>query len=276
VSPMHAGRRTAFLVLAAWLVLAAPATGALEFHAGAQPMRSTWAAAREPAGPVAAGTGHDAPAGDFAGLRRDSFYVLSYQVGMIGILYALPESISNWSAEQKESYTASDWWDNVRNPQWDTDKLWLNYVAHPYWGAAYFVRARERGFDERGSFWYAVVMSSAFELGAEALFEQPSIQDLVVTPVAGAILGEYFMSVRDRIRARYGPGEQMPFGDRALLAVTDPLGAINRQVQSWLGTSAEASLVPYFGAQPLGAGSRYAQDQSSTNIVYGFRMSYRW
>jgi hypothetical protein len=275
VSGLPAPRRRATLLLAAGLSLAAPAADALDLHAGAQPVRATWPAAPEPAG-AAGPAGQNHPRGDFAGLRRDSLYVLSYQVGMIGILYALPESISNWSDEQKESYTASDWWDNVRNPQWDTDKLWLNYVAHPYWGAAYFVRARERGFDERGSFWYAVLMSSAFELGAEALFEQPSIQDLVVTPVAGAILGEYFMGVRDRIRARYAPGEQVPFGDRALLAVTDPLGAINRQVQSWLGTSAEATLVPYVGAQQLGARSRYAQDESPTDIVYGFRLNYRW
>ena len=213
---------------------------------------------------------------DHAGLRRDTAYLLSYHMAAIGILYMLPESISNWSEEDKEDYSLSTWWDNVRNPQWDDDKHWINYLAHPYWGAAYYVRARERGFDERESFWYSVAMSTAYEFGAEALFEQPSIQDLVVTPVGGVIVGEYFLYLRARTVARYGPGENMRFSDRALLAVTDPLGAINRQVQSWLGRPVESSFYPYFGPQRLGAPAPYAQEQVETDWVYGLRINYRW
>ena len=213
---------------------------------------------------------------DRAGLRRDSVYVLSYQLVTIGILYALPESISNWDDEQKEEYSLSTWWENVTNPQWDDDVHWLNYLAHPYWGAAYYVRARERGFDERSAFWYSAVMSAAFEFGAEALFEQPSLQDLVVTPVGGVILGEYFMGLRARTLASYAPGEEMRFGDRALLALTDPLGAINRQVQSWLGVDAETSFYPYFGPQRLGARAQYSDDRFETDWVYGLRFNYRW
>lgn len=213
---------------------------------------------------------------DRAGLRRDSVYVLSYQLVTIGILYVLPESISNWDDEQKEEYSLSTWWENVTNPHWDDDVHWLNYLAHPYWGAAYYVRARERGFDERSAFWYSAAMSAAFEFGAEALFEQPSLQDLVVTPVGGVILGEYFMGLRARTLDSYAPGEEMRFGDRVLLALTDPLGAINRQVQSWLGVDAEASFYPYFGPQRLGARAQYLGDRSETDWVYGLRFDYRW
>jgi hypothetical protein len=188
----------------------------------------------------------------------------------------LPESISGWSDEQKEQYTLSKWWQNVSNPTWDDDKFWINYLTHPYWGAAYYVRARERGYDERSSFWYSVAMSTAYEFGAEALFEQPSLQDLVVTPVGGVILGEYFMDLRARTAARYAPGEDMRFRDRALLAVTDPLGAINRQVQSWLGVKVESSFHPYFGPQRLGMPAAYAEDRVETHWVYGLRMNYRW
>jgi hypothetical protein len=213
---------------------------------------------------------------DRAGLRRDSMYVLSYQLVTIGILYVLPESISNWDDEQKEEYSLSTWWENVTNPQWDDDVYWLNYLAHPYWGAAYYVRARERGFDERSAFWYSAAMSAAFEFGAEALFEQPSLQDLVVTPVGGVILGEYFMGLRARTLDSYAPGEEMRFGDRALLALTDPLGAINRQVQSWLGVDVETSFYPYFGPQRLGARAQYSDDRFETDWVYGLRFNYRW
>lgn len=213
---------------------------------------------------------------DRAGLRRDTKYVLSYQFVSLAFLYAAPESISNWGEEQKEEYSLSKWWQNVQNPQWDDDQHWINYLAHPYWGAAYYVRARENGFDERASFWYSAGMSAAYEFGAEALFEQPSIQDLVVTPVGGVIVGEYFMRLRARTLERYPPGAELAFGDRALLALTDPLGAINRQVQSWLGVGGEASLSPYFRAQRLGERRPYAEDAVETDWVYGLRFNYRW
>lgn len=213
---------------------------------------------------------------DRAGLRRDTYYLLSYHVVTIGILYALPESISNWSDEQKEDYSLQNWWDNVRNPQWDDDQFYLNYIAHPYWGAAYYVRARERGYGERASFWYSALMSAAFEFGAEALFEQPSIQDIVVTPIAGAILGEYFMHVRDRVAERQVPGEAMALGDRVVLAVTDPIGAINRQVQSWIGVKAEARFYPFIGTQRVRAGGSQAADRLETELVFGLRLDYRW
>lgn len=213
---------------------------------------------------------------DRAGLRRDTVYLLSYHVAAIGILYMLPESISNWSEEDKENYSLSQWWDNVTRPQWDDDKHWLNYLAHPYWGAAYYVRARERGFDERISFWYSVAMSTAYEFGAEALFERPSLQDLVVTPVGGVILGEYFMDVRARVTQQYPPEAQMLFRHRALLAVTDPLGAINRQVQSLLGLDEEMHIQPYFGPRRVGARASYAEDRVEVDWVYGLQVHYRW
>lgn len=232
------------------------------------------------------GPGFDGPAGEYvwpgtgepdrAGLRRDTVYLLSYQVATIGILYALPESISNWSEEQKRDYDLKKWWDNVRNPQWDDDKFWINYLAHPYWGAAYYVRARERGYDERASFWYSMAMSAAFEFGAEALFEQPSIQDLVVTPVGGVILGEYFMQVRGRILSAQAAGASLSRGERATLALTDPLGAINRQVQSWLGLEAEATLEPMVGVRRAGGERRYAGDDGPAERVVGIRLNYRW
>jgi len=213
---------------------------------------------------------------DRAGLRRDSAYLLSLQVATVVILYAMPESISNWSEEQKETYSLADWWENVRNPTWDDDQFWLNYIAHPYWGAAYYVRARERGFDEQASFWYSAAMSTAFEFGAEALFEQPSIQDIIVTPVGGVIVGEYFMRVRARVAERVTPGEPMAFRDRAILWLTDPIGAINRQVQSWLGAEIDSSIYPYVAAQRLGEPRPYAEDRFDTDVVYGVRLNYRW
>ncbi|WP_206202634.1 DUF3943 domain-containing protein [Thioalkalivibrio sp. XN279] len=219
-----------------------------------------------------------APEGpDRAGLRRDTSFLLSYQVGTVVVLYTLPESVTNWTEEQRSDYSLDSWWQNVRNPQWDSDDFYLNYVLHPYWGAAYYVRARERGYDERASLWYSFAMSSAFEFGVEALFEEPSIQDIIVTPVAGAILGEYFMGVRARTQALYEPGEPMEFRHRALLALSDPIGAINRQVESWLGIEeGNASFRPYMTTGPRRHASRFDGDIGPDETIYGLRLYYRW
>ena len=287
--------QVAWLPILAWIALASPPAVAEDWRDDSSWLPAAWAMSYQVEDSATAESsvepGRDVefqaeeanwtdPAARFepdrAGLRRDSAYLLSYQIGAIVILYALPESISNWSEEQKETYSLADWWENVRNPTWDDDQFWLNYIAHPYWGAAYYVRARERGFDEQASFWYSVAMSTAFEFGAEALFEQPSIQDIIVTPVGGVIVGEYFMRVRARVAERVTPGEPMAFRDRAILWLTDPIGAINRQVQSWLGAEIDSSIYPYVAAQRLGEPRPYAEDRFDTDVVYGVRLSYRW
>jgi hypothetical protein len=116
---------------------------------------------------------------DSEGLWRDTRYFLGYQVAAIGILYAMPESVTGWTDEQKHNYSLSVWWDNVTSPSCDSDDFFINYVTHPYWGAAYYMRAHERGYDRKAAFWYSVLLSTTYEFGVEALFEEPSIQDLV-------------------------------------------------------------------------------------------------
>jgi hypothetical protein len=170
---------------------------------------------------------------DWRGVRRDIAYFLGYQFVAIGALYLAPESISGWSSEEKQDYSFSKWRNNVSKPVWDEDVWWLNYVTHPYWGGAYYIQARERGLNRAQSFWYSALISTLYEYGAEALAEPVSIQDLVVTPVAGFLVGEYlFTPLRQRIRAK--PGE-LDWSDKATLFVTDPLGVINAETDRLLG-----------------------------------------
>lgn len=174
-----------------------------------------------------------APGGkDWPGLRRDTYYFLGVQFAIIGALYVLPESVSAWTEEQKEDYSLQKWWDNIRDPVWDKDEWYINYLLHPYWGSTYYIRGRERGFGRMDSFWYSVFLSALYEFGAEALFEKPSIQDLIVTPVGGTLIGFYFDDVRAGIKAKPGkPG----LGDQTVLVLTDPLGAISGGLDSLFG-----------------------------------------
>jgi hypothetical protein len=176
---------------------------------------------------------------DWSGLTRDSLYFVGYQLVVIGLLYFMPESVSNWSDEQKESYSLDKWTENVKETGFDDDDWYLNYIVHPYWGATYYIRARERGFNKFHSFLYSAFLSSLYEFGPEALFEPPSIQDLIVTPCAGSLLGMYFEEVRKGIKAK---GTQRKWYDSLALILTDPLGTLSKYTDRLLGIQSTVEL----------------------------------
>lgn len=169
---------------------------------------------------------------DWSGLARDSAYFVGLQVLMVGLLYLLPESVTTWSNKQKDEYDLQRWVDNVTNPVWDEDNWYLNYLVHPYWGATYYVRGRERGLSKFDSFLFSVFLSTVYEFGVEALFEPPSYQDLIITPLAGSLLGLYFEKVRDDIKAK---GDRQRWYDKAALILTDPIGVASNFIDRLLG-----------------------------------------
>jgi Domain of unknown function (DUF3943) len=173
---------------------------------------------------------------DWVGLARDTALVVGYQIVGVGILYVLPESVSNWSDSAKDNISFDRWWHNVRNPEWDHDDWAVNYLGHSYFGATYYIRARERGFDRIDSFVYSAVASALYEFGVEALFEHPSYQDLIVTPVGGALLGGFvFEPIRNWVRHK----PELKWYDHAILIATDPIGALNYVAESLMGIKSD-------------------------------------
>jgi len=217
---------------------------------------------------------------DWDGLTKDTAYFLAYQLSIIGVLYVMPASISGWTDETKEDFSIQQYKDNVRQVVWDKDDWWLNYVLHPYWGGVYYVRAQQRGFGPMGSFMYAVTLSSLYEFGAEAFFEEPSIQDLIVTPVAGYFVGKYFMEVRANIHKK--PAGTLSATDKFVLVMTDPMGAMNEVVEGWFGNNSEASLRLMIGPQFQTSAVSDAGFNETTQTSYigtstvGMKMTLRW
>lgn len=213
---------------------------------------------------------------DRDGLKRDTWYFAGYQWVTIGLLYLAPESVSGWSDEQKSGYSMSIWWDNVTHPQMDSDDFYINYLLHPYWGATYFVRAQERGYGAKGAFWYSVLLSSMYEFGAEALFEEPSIQDLIVTPVFGSLLGRYFMHVRHDIREREELLGYRATRDKWLWVLTDPLGSLNSQVDRLLGRETQLQIQPYRYLPHRDQRFFLEPDRRDKDVVYGLQVRLQW
>ena len=158
---------------------------------------------------------------DWAGLGRDTGYVLGYELAVGVPLYLVTKPSPSWL-------------DNVQNSRWDKDSPLINFIGHPYFGAAYYIRARERGADPIGAFVYSALLSTLWEYGIEAFFERPSYNDLIVTPVAGSLIGAFiFEPLRESIKAK---ADRAWYHD-AVLVATDPIGAINGAVEWMFGVS---------------------------------------
>ena len=212
---------------------------------------------------------------DWEGLKQDTKLFMLYQVAMVGVIYFMPESLSQWDDDAKNGNPLKKWDDNVNDLRRDGDDWGINYIGHPYFGATYYVRARNRGFDRQGSFWYSVAMSTIYEYGIEAVFEPVSVQDLVFTPVGGAVIGEYFMIGRQKIINRVtATGEQSAW-DTLGLFLTDPIGVINKKVMKTFGReyNAKLELQPIISPAFL---QRDSENKNKADAIYGVQAQVTW
>lgn len=127
-------------------------------------------------------------------------------MGVWGILYMMPESTTHWDRRAVREDPVGSYKNHLkRGPRRDADGWMINFLGHPYSGAAYYQVARHSGHSAMASFGYAVTMSTFFwEFGLEAVAEYPSIQDLIFTPLLGSIMGEVFHRGEALIQANHG------------------------------------------------------------------------
>lgn len=121
--------------------------------------------------------------------RNGVFVSLGFNISISSMLFVLPESISKWDKSNyknqfKESFT--------KPPVIDKDKWYINYLGHPYQGTIYYNAMRSQGAKAWQSGLFCLGNVLVWEYLLESGFEQPSIQDLVVTPAIGILLGELF------------------------------------------------------------------------------------
>lgn len=116
--------------------------------------------------------------------------ILLGEVATMAFFYMMPESFSNWnknfyknpSYHWKKAFTMP--------PKWDDDPIIVNYVQHPLAGAIYYNGMRSQGATKLQSFLFSLAESTFFEYFIESVAERPSTQDLIITPLAGSIIGE--------------------------------------------------------------------------------------
>ena len=167
---------------------------------------------------------------DGTALKHNTILLVGSSVVIMGLLYMAPSSFTNW--EDKDKSPFSKWWKNVsHHPVIDKDDFFLNYVTHPYSGALYYMGARSAGANGLYSFLYSTALSTFFwEYGIEAFAERPSIQDLIITPVLGSMLGECFYLAKRHIVSN----DEKLLGSSVLgkttLFLIDPMTEVSRLI----------------------------------------------
>lgn len=117
----------------------------------------------------------------------------AFNLFMWSSLLAMPQSISKWDPNEKFKLS------RIRNqyklsfskpPEIDKDLWTINYIGHPYQGSFYYNTVRSQGVKAWESAAFCLGQSLLWEYVWEGGMEQPSVQDLIITPVLGSVLGE--------------------------------------------------------------------------------------
>jgi hypothetical protein len=122
-------------------------------------------------------------------LLRGTIITLGYHASITALLLVVPQEISKWNTSNYRNQFVNAY---THPPVIDNDKWYINYVGHPYQGAFYYNSMRSQGAKIWQSGLFCLGSTWLWEYSIEAGFEQPSIQDLIVTPCAGILLGELF------------------------------------------------------------------------------------
>ncbi len=216
--------------------------------------------------------------GRYSILAEDSLYFLIPAFTIMGVIYLLPEDVSNWEKDDVNFQHGLDQWpDNVSSWQWDSDDDWINYIGHPYFGSTYYVYARHYGYSRLESFWFSFAISSFYEIGIEAWAEPVSIQDMIFTPLLGSLLGELLLPLEHKIKTN----DSKVLGSHVLgtisLAVIDPFGYVvpplKRLTKRFFSSDAELQLVPTFS---LADPKHSDREGSEKEYSYGIQLTVQW
>lgn len=161
-------------------------------------------------------------AGIWKKIGRAELFIGGAELFGITVLMLSPKEVTGWSPDWTQ-----DAWRNVKRslstlPVWDDDDWQLNYIGHPVAGSYYYNSLRSQNASVFHSFLFATAQSFIWEYFIEATAEKPSTQDLIVTPVAGAILGESIHLLTMNMRRK-----GFNFFEKAFVLIFNPMFVLN-------------------------------------------------
>jgi hypothetical protein len=123
----------------------------------------------------------------------------------------------------------ASWKHNLKSGwEWDTDRLGMNFFAHPFSGGAFFNSARASGYSYWGSVPAVLFGSLMWEYFGETT--RPAYNDIINTTVSGALFGEILYRITSNILDDRTTGAERFFRELTS-AILNPARAVSRLFQ---------------------------------------------
>lgn len=149
--------------------------------------------------------------------------VAATELALLAVMVALPREITKWE-DDFVGDAAANLGTHLRSmPVWDQDDWALNYVGHPYAGSIYYNAIRSQGGTPFQGFLFSLFASTMWEYFIEGVAERPSTQDMLVTPIGGAILGEGIHLLTKKMMEG---GTSFP--EKVIITVLNPMSVVFR------------------------------------------------
>jgi hypothetical protein len=123
-------------------------------------------------------------------MGRAEFFIGGTEVLCMGILMAMPKEVTKWEPGFLQSAKKNLKRAFTTMPENDEDAWGFNYIGHPIAGSLYYNAIRSQDATIFQSFLFSFAQSAIWEYVIEGMAEQPSLQDLIITPIFGTLLGE--------------------------------------------------------------------------------------
>lgn len=147
--------------------------------------------------------------------------ITAVEFGLLAVTASLPKDWTGWSNQFIQDGLSNLGEAYTRPPVWDDDFWFHNYIGHPYGGSVYYNTIRSQGASPGASFLFVTLLSTQWEYFFEALAERPSIQDLLITPITGSILGEVVHNMTLSMKRN---GTSLP--EKAVILVLNPMSVV--------------------------------------------------
>jgi hypothetical protein len=130
-------------------------------------------------------------------------------------LYVSEDKLDNL----KEIYTFKNYKKTFSLPPvWDRDSLSWNYGAHPLMGSLSYLSYRNKEAHWAEAFAGAAVNSLIYEYLIAGGTQRPSINDMIITPVLGSLLGEGAYQLKKWLMRDH----HLSVMEKIMLTLTDP------------------------------------------------------
>ncbi len=107
-------------------------------------------------------------------------------------------------------------------PVWDSDSFSWNYFVHPIMGSFSYLAYRNKKAHWAEAFAGAALNSAIYEYLIAGSTQQPSINDMVVTPILGSLMGEGIYQLKKQMLRNHHLG----FIEKVVMTVSDPFEVI--------------------------------------------------